>query len=126
MKRLFLLLIAGVAGWWGYSKLRSHPATADKVAELERQSQLMVDKATGAARSATGQAATRAADIAGTAASGAQEALDTAANKAHEALDTAASKTRQVITPVQDKIAELRSDASANDPTEPGAEHPVA
>jgi len=86
----------------------------------------MVDKATDVARSAKGQAPSKAADIADTAAIGLQEAIDTAAAKAHEAVDTAAEKTRQAIGPVQEKIAGLRGEASANATTEAGTERPVA
>lgn len=142
MKRLFFFLIAGITGWWGYTKLRSHPRTAGKVAELERQGQLVVDKAGDVARSAKEQATGRAADVVGgaqqaigsstagaqeaigtaakgtrqaigAAATAAQEAIDAAADKSHEVVDAAAQKAREAINPVQDKIAELRADTPA-------------
>ena len=97
MKRLFLFVIAGVSSWWGYRKLRSHPRTAGKVAEIERHSQRIVDQATDAVSSAKNQVAGKATDIAATAATGAQGAIDTATNKAHEALDAAAQKTRPAL-----------------------------
>jgi len=126
VKRLFLFLVAGVTGWWAYRQLRSHPRTAGKVADLERQGQLMVNKASNVVGSATGQAASKAVDIAGTAATGAQEAIDTAAGKAHEALDAAAEKSRQAISPVQEKIAELRGDESASATNKPDLERPAS
>ena len=81
MKRLFLFLVACATSWWGYGKLRSHPKTAGKVAEFERQSQRIVDQATDSLRSAKDQAVGKAADIADTASAGATEAIDTAASK---------------------------------------------
>jgi hypothetical protein len=122
MKRLLLLLAAGITGWWGYRRLRSHPRTAGKVAEIERQSQVVVDKASEAVRSATGQVVSKAAGLADTASTGAQDAIGAATGKAHDALDAAMDKTRQAISPVQGKLADLRGDASAS----AGAEHPAS
>ena len=114
MKRLFLFLVACVTGWWGYLKLRSHPRTAGKVAELERQSRIMVDKATDVARSAKGQVAGKAAGMADTAATGVHQAIDEAGAKAREALDMAAETARRSTSAVQEKVTELRGEASAN------------
>ncbi|HEY8693314.1 MAG TPA: hypothetical protein VIR57_11300 [Chloroflexota bacterium] len=97
MKRLVVFLVACVTGWWAYLKLRSHPKTAAKVAELERQGRLVVDKTSAVATSAKDQAATRAAGV---------------ADRAAEAL-----------RPVQDKLTELRGEAGAEPVTEPGTEH---
>lgn len=119
MKRLFLFLVAGVTGWWGYRQLRRHPRTADKIAEIERQGQRLAEQAGDAVRSAKDQAVGRAADAAGAATTGTQAAMDTAAGKArdaidsaagkaHEAVDTAAQKARQAISPIDEKITEAR------------------
>jgi hypothetical protein len=85
----------------------------------------VVDRASDGVRSAKDQTIAKAADLADTAAAGAQDAIDTATGKAHEALNAAAQKTRQAINPVQEKIADLRGDASASAPTEPGTERPA-
>ena len=122
MKRLALFLVACVTGWWGYRQLRSHPRTAGKVAEIERQSQVVVEKASDVLRSAKGQVVSKAADLADTATTGAQGAIGAATSKAHDAVDAAAAKSRQAINPVQEKIADLRGDA----PASPGAEHPAS
>jgi hypothetical protein len=98
MKRLAVFLVACVTGWWAYLKLRSHPKTAAKVAELERQGRLAVDKATAVASSAKDQAATRAADV----------------------TDSAA----QALRPVQDKLAEFRGEAAAESVKHPDTERP--
>lgn len=118
MKRLVVFLVACVSGWWGYRQLRRHPRTAGKVAEIERQSQVVGDKASEVVRSAKGQVVSKAADLAGTAATGAQDAIAAATGKAHDVLDAAAEKSRQAISPVQDKIADLRGDAPASAGTE--------
>lgn len=78
MKGLLLFLTACATGWWGYRKLRSHPLTAPKVAEVERQGQRIVDQANDAMRSAKDQAVSK---VAGIAATGAQSAADSAADK---------------------------------------------
>ncbi len=122
MKRLVPFLAACVTGWWGYRQLRNHPRTAGKVAGIERQGQLVVDRASDALRSAKGQVVSKAADLADTAATGAQDAIGAATSKAHDALDAAAEKTRQAITPVQEKIADLQGDA----PASAGTEHPAS
>ena len=118
MKRLALFLVACVTGWWGYRRLRSHPQTAAKVAEIGRQSQAVVDKASDVLRSAKGQVVSKAADLADTAATGAQDAIGAAAGKAHDVLDVAAEKGLQAMSPVQDKIADIRGDAPASASTE--------
>jgi hypothetical protein len=92
VKRLFLFLLACVTGWWGYRKLRSHPRTAGSVAEFERQSQLVVDRASDGVRSAKDQTIAKAADLADTAAAGAQDAIDTATGKAQRSAKRGCTK----------------------------------
>jgi len=114
VKRLFLFLVAGVTGWWGYRQLRSHPRTADKVAEIERQGQRIVDQTVGKAATAASAATTSAKD-----------AIDAAAGKAHGAVDAAAQKTKEAIIPVREKISEIRPEGPAG-ATEPPTEHPAS
>ena len=135
MKRLVLFLLACVTACWGYRQLRSHPRTASKLAELERQSQRIVNQASDVVRLAKDQGVGKAADAAGGAVAAAQGAIGTAAGKAqgaihsatgnaHEALDTAAQKARETISPFEEKVSEVRGDALANT-TEPSAQRPA-
>jgi uncharacterized protein YjbJ (UPF0337 family) len=92
------------------------------VAEIERQSQVVVEKASDVLRSAKGQVVSKAADLADTATTGAQGAIRAATSKAHDAVGAAAETSRQAINPVREKIADLRGDA----PASPGTEHPAS
>ena len=124
MKRIVLFVVACATGLWGYRKLRSHPATAPKLAELEQHTQEMAEKASTAAHSAKSQAVSKAATIAGSAATGAQAAITTASDKAQEAIGAAADKAGAVFNPIHDKIGELRGGTPEGAHTEPGLERP--
>ena len=108
MKRLILFVVACATGLWGYRKLRSHPATAPKVAEVKQHTRDIAEKASTAAHSAQSQAVNKAANIASGAATGAQAAITNASDKAQEAIGAVADKAGAAFNPIHDKVAELR------------------
>lgn len=97
MRQLLWIVVAFVAGALVYRRMQRHPATAQKLDDLERQSRVMVDRATEAARSASEQVRSKVHDVVDTATEKAQDVIGATAARAKGMIGSAASGAHNAV-----------------------------